>query len=253
MKRIFRAELRKNVVRGRALFADADGKEQVTSCATVLKACGVDPSILVNSGCGAHVYFCTDVPLDQFTALQKLLSVKLGTDGAVKDRPRVMRLPGTLHLKDPANPRLVKLEFPGDHPVQRWQLSDLISKLGLSPSPATPEDNVMPFKAREWAIDGQPAAAFAQPPIERLSEDLAANIDEIRSAVMAIPPSVIAEEGTWMRLARGLAHEARVFKKEQKMWEILDAASRRADNYDEERSHRVIHQQGSAPDHRALA
>jgi hypothetical protein len=55
---------------------------------------------------------------------------------------------------------------------------------------------------------------------------------------MAIPPPVIADEGNWMRLARGLAHEARVFKKEQEMWEILDAVSRRADNYDEEENRR---------------
>ena len=138
----FQGRTAEGIVRGRAPFADADGKEQVTSCATVLKTCGVDPSMVVNSGRGAHVYFCTDVPLDQFTALQELLSVKLGADGAVKDRPRVMRLPGTLHLKDPVNPRLVQLVGPEDEPVQRWQLPDLISKLGLSPSPATPEDNV---------------------------------------------------------------------------------------------------------------
>ena len=121
-----------NIVRARALFADADGKEQVASCATALKSCDAYPSMVVNSGRGAHVYFCTDVALDQFSPLQKLLSVKLGTDGAVKDLPRVMRLPGTLHLKDPANPRLVKLVVPGDEPVQRWQLPELISKLGLS-------------------------------------------------------------------------------------------------------------------------
>ena len=66
----------------------------------------------VNSGRGCHFYFCTDVPLDQFSELQKQLIAKLGTDPAVKDLPRVMRLPGTLHLKDPANPRLVKLLIP---------------------------------------------------------------------------------------------------------------------------------------------
>jgi hypothetical protein len=226
-----------NIVRSRALFADADGKEQVTSCTTALKSRGVCPSMVVNSGRGAHVYFCTDVPLNQHAPLQKSLAAKLETDSAVNDLPRVMRLPGTLHLKDPANPRLVKLVVPGDEPVQRWRLPDLISKLGLSPSPMTPEGNVVPFKAREgWPIEGQPAAIFAElpTPIERLTEGLDTNTEEIRSAVMAIPPSVIADEGNWMRLARGLAYEARIFKKQKEMWEILDVASRRADNYDEE-------------------
>ena len=158
----------------------------------------------VNSGRGCHFYFCTDVPLHQFSELQKQLIAKLGTDPAVKDLPRVMRLPGTLHLKDPDNPRLVKLLNPPEAAVQRWQLPDLISKLGLSPSPAAPEDNVVPFKAREWAIEGRPSAVFAQlrTPIESLTEGLDTNIEEIRSAVMAIPPSVIADEGNWTRLAR---------------------------------------------------
>ena len=236
----FKGRKAENIVRARALFVDADGREQVQHCTSVLNACGVYPSMAVNSGRGCHFYFCTDVAPNQFSELQKLLITRLGTDKAVKDLSRVMRLPGTLHLKDPDHPRLVKLLIPQEHPVQRWQLPDLISKLGLSPSPATPEDNVVPFKAREWAIEGRPSAFFAQlrTPIESLTEGLDTNTEEIRSAVMAIPPSVIADEGNWMRLARGLAHEGRVFKKEKEMWEILDAASRRADNYDEEDNRR---------------
>jgi hypothetical protein len=134
----------------------------------------------------------------------------------------------------------VKLLIPQGDPVQRWQLPDLISKLGLSPSPATPEDDVVPLKAREWPIEGRPSTFFAQlqTPIESLSEGLDTNNEEIRSAVMAIPPSVIADEGNWTRLAFGLAHEARAFKKEKEMWEILDAASQRADNYDQEENRR---------------
>ena len=118
----FQGRTAKNVVRGRALFGDADGEEQVAHCAAVLKECGVDPSMVVHSGRGTHVYFCTDVPLNQFSELQKQLIAKLGTDPAVKDVSRVMRLPGTLHLKDPDNPRLVKLVTPPDDHVQRWQL-----------------------------------------------------------------------------------------------------------------------------------
>ena len=199
------------------MYGDADGSEQVKHCTSVLTACGVYPSMAVSSGRGCHFYFCTDVPLNQFSELQKQLIAKLGTDPAVKDLPRVMRLPGTLHLKDPDDPRLVKLLIPQEEPVQRWQLEDLISKLGLSLS-AAPEGNVVPFKAREWAIEGRPSAVFAQlrTPIESLTEGLDTNNEEIRSAVMAIPPSVIADEGNWTRLAFGLAHEARVSKKKRR-------------------------------------
>ena len=105
----FKGRSTNNIVRPRAIFADADGKEQVERCRLALEACGASSSITVNSGRGYHFYFCTDVPRDQFSLLQEQLSTKLGTDPAVKDLPRVMRLPGTLHLKDPTKPRLVKL------------------------------------------------------------------------------------------------------------------------------------------------
>lgn len=105
-----------------------------------------------------HFYFCTDVPCDEFSKWQESLINKLGTDPAVKDLSRVMRLPGTLHLKDPTKPRFVKL-YRGNEP-QRWKLSELVTTLGLSPAaPATKKTNgvtnVVPF------LNGKPAAAFA--------------------------------------------------------------------------------------------
>ena len=100
----FKGRSSKNIVRPRALFADADSKEQAERCLSLLNACGASPSMAVNSGRGYHFYFCTDVPRDQFPLLQEQLSAKLGTDAAVKDLPRVMRLPGTLHLKTLLNP-----------------------------------------------------------------------------------------------------------------------------------------------------
>ena len=66
--------------------------------------------------------------------MQKSLIDKVGTDVAIKDLSRVMRLPGTLHLKNPVQPRLVKL-YPTE-PVRRWKLSELVAKLGLSPATA---------------------------------------------------------------------------------------------------------------------
>jgi hypothetical protein len=225
-----------NIVRPRALFADADSKEQAERCVSMLTACGVCPSMAVNSGRGHHFYFCADIPRDQFSVLQRQLIAKLGTDPAVKDLSRVMRLPGTLHLKDPANPRLVKLLNASGG---RWQLPDLVSKLGLSSSTA-PNSNVVDSKLPEWVLNSRPAAEFAHlsPLDESLTQGLDTNIDEIRSAVMAIPSHVMAVEAQWMRLARGLAFEARVYKKEKEMWEILDTASRRAGNYDEEDNRR---------------
>jgi hypothetical protein len=127
----FRGRSTKNIVRPRALFTDADGKEQVTNCAKVIEACGVKPSLAVITGRGFHpYYFCDDISLDQFSVLQKSLIAKFGTDPAVHDLPRVMRLPGTLHLKT-KTPQLVKLHRP-DGAIKTWKLAELIDKLGLS-------------------------------------------------------------------------------------------------------------------------
>jgi hypothetical protein len=131
----FRGRSTKNIVRVRALFGDADGDEQVEHSTAVIEECNATPSMIVESGGGQHYYYLgADIPLDQFSPLQKSLARKLGTDRNVHDLPRVMRLPGTLHLKDPTTPRLVKL-LQTSCEVKVWKLSDLIDKLGLSSIP----------------------------------------------------------------------------------------------------------------------
>ena len=240
----FKGRSTNNIVRPRAIFADADGKEQAERSRTVLEGCGASPSMAVNSGRGYHFYFCTDVPRDQFSLLQEQLSTKLGTDPAVKDLPRVMRLPGTLHLKDLTKPRLVKLLNSPNSFIQRWQVSDLVSKLGLTP----PVPNQGPSKTATLTPAKGDLSNFTDADRERLqklfalpieddaSAGLETNIEEIRSAVSAIPPSAIATEPEWMKLARALAHEAAIFNKKQagQLWEILDTASRQAPGYNEE-------------------
>ena len=143
----------KNIVRPRALFYDADGDEQVTHATTVIEAHDAIPSMTVISGGGRHGYYiCDDIPLDQFSALQKSLAAKLGTDPAVHDLPRVMRLPGMLHLKDPNTPRLVKL-LQTNCAVKIWKLSDLIDKLGLSQQPRI-----------GLTVEGHPTDTRSRPP-----------------------------------------------------------------------------------------
>jgi hypothetical protein len=157
----FKGRSKKNIVRTRALFVDADSDEQAKRCIETFTACGATPSMAVKSGRGWHFYFCTDVPCDQFSEWQKILINKVGTDPAVHDLPRVMRLPGTLHLKDPTNPRLVRLSRSKKSP--RWKFAELVATLGLSPTTATAgtpkktngATNVFPF------LNAKPAAGFA--------------------------------------------------------------------------------------------
>ena len=59
------------------------------------------PDWVVRSSPGRwHAYWrVIDCPLDQFSLIQSALAVKFGGDPSVKDLPRVMRLPGFVHLK----------------------------------------------------------------------------------------------------------------------------------------------------------
>jgi hypothetical protein len=50
------------------------------------------------------------MPKGDFKTAQKRLAAYYGTDPKVCDLPRVMRLAGTLHLKDPARPFLIAIE-----------------------------------------------------------------------------------------------------------------------------------------------
>ena len=230
-----------NIVRPRALFADADSEAQIKSCNKVLQGARVSPTMTIRTGRGAHVYFCCDdIPLTQFKSLQEKISAKFGTDSAVKDLPHVMRLAGTLHLKDPANPQLVRLVHVSDSPG--WRLSELMSKLGLSLSANTKEvaeQSGPPNTNRLMDPAGftkGPAKVFAAALAnDNLSDGLEANIEEIRSAVVAIPPSAISTEPEWEDFARMFAHEAARFPKNREVLEqILDTASRAAPGYDAE-------------------
>jgi hypothetical protein len=84
------------------------------------------------------------------------------------------------------------------------------------------------------AADGERLRKLLGDPDGSLSDGIETNIEEIRSAVSAIPPSSISAEADWMKFARALAHEAAVHKAQaEELWEILDTASRLALGYNE--------------------
>jgi hypothetical protein len=71
-------------------------------------------------------------------------------------------------------------------------------------------------------------------PNESLADGIETNIEQIQSAVSAIPSSAISSEADWMKFARGLAHEAAIYKKQsEQLYVILDGASRLAPGYNE--------------------
>jgi hypothetical protein len=243
----FKGRRIENIMRPRALFADADSDEQITSCMAAIEASGATPSMIVDSGRGQHFYYvCPDIPIKQFSALQKSLSEKFNTDPAVKDLPRVMRLPGTLHLKNPVKPRLVKLHCMNG----TWHFSELVKSLKLSAfnlTPANREHKRFPHRPIETSRAGVKTnmedigsavpvipRRFAHQPIETLGAGIETNIEDIRSAVSVIPPAAFSKEQDWMTVARGLAHEAAVYPDQaEQLWEIFDTTSRLAPGYNE--------------------
>lgn len=86
-----------NVRRVRALFADFDG-------VALPERWALEPHIIVQSSPGRyHAYWLlSDIPLELFSTLQVGLATIYGSDPAVKDLSRVMRLPGFRHQKQDA-------------------------------------------------------------------------------------------------------------------------------------------------------
>jgi hypothetical protein len=100
---------RENIIRVRAVYIDVDeDPEGVVARLQGLLA----PSAIIKSSRGhLQIYWWVDdaFPLDQFEHVQRALISKLGTDPQVHDLPRVMRLPGSLHLK--GEPQLVTMRL----------------------------------------------------------------------------------------------------------------------------------------------
>ena len=94
-----------NVTRVRGVFADLDGApfEPVMTCE-------LEPHVIVETSPGKfHAYwFVTGLRLDQFEGVQRRIATMFNGDH-VSDLCRVMRLPGTIHAKDPAKPFMVRI------------------------------------------------------------------------------------------------------------------------------------------------
>lgn len=97
---------KENIVAVRAVFVDLDG----APLKPILQF-SLPPSLVVNTSPEKfHAYWLvSDCPLEEFSSMQKALSQKFDGDPAVNDLPRVMRLPGFLHHKDPARPFMSSL------------------------------------------------------------------------------------------------------------------------------------------------
>ncbi len=136
-----KARTAKDIIRVRALFIDTDIPESAAKLAANAQL--LRPSILVvRDGFHVHGYWLTDdTTLEQFNALQRALIRVFGSDGKVHDLPRVLRLPGTLHLK--GEPILIRLLLRNPPPIYKTQ--QIIDAFGLDKLP--PESAPPPHQA----------------------------------------------------------------------------------------------------------
>lgn len=117
------------------LFADLDDQTDVEIVRERLRECGLpEPSLVILSGHGVHVYWRLESPLADlaaWTRLQKNLILLLGCDPVIHDPPRVMRLPGFVNTKPPAAPCFV---VEAD-PIRKWQPNDFPTPPAASSGP----------------------------------------------------------------------------------------------------------------------
>jgi len=100
-----------HITHGRAVIVDADDPEDNRDVIAQIKQEMPYPSALVQSSDGKfHTYwFVKGATPDATRALTEEAADIAGTDPSVKTPERVMRLPGSLHLKDPTHPTRVHI------------------------------------------------------------------------------------------------------------------------------------------------
>jgi hypothetical protein len=116
-----------NVIEVRAVFVDLDGTPL-----SVLDRAPLEPHIVVESSPGRfHAYWRLEgLPREQFAAVQLALAQRFDGDPAVKDLPRVMRLPGFYHLKSaPFRTRILRAE-----PLQPYPAAAFLAAFEIDPT-----------------------------------------------------------------------------------------------------------------------
>jgi RepB DNA-primase from phage plasmid len=99
------------IVEVRAYFADLDGAPLAN-----VGRLALPPDIITETSAGRYhaFYLVSDAPLsgEHFRQTQQRLANLLDGDSSVCDLPRVMRLPGFPHQKDPSNPFVTRIYQP---------------------------------------------------------------------------------------------------------------------------------------------
>ena len=106
----FRGRTKECIVEVRAYFADLDGAPIEN-----IRRLDLAPHVITETSPGRYgvYYMIADAPLsdEHFKKTQQTLASLFDGDPSVCDLPRVMRLPGFPHQKDPKHPFVTKIDF----------------------------------------------------------------------------------------------------------------------------------------------
>ncbi|MBK8172748.1 MAG: hypothetical protein IPK60_20755 [Sandaracinaceae bacterium] len=119
---------------GNVVWADVDYRDfdgGATEARELIRDLPIDPTFLVRSGHGLHVYFVLREAASpaRLSELSKELASAIGGDHAF-DAARLLRLPGTYNIKVPDQPELV--EFVSFFPEDVYNESDIVEALEFS-------------------------------------------------------------------------------------------------------------------------
>lgn len=137
-----------------AVWVDLDFKKTPREHALpIVKSFPLQPSIVVLSGGGVHLYWLLSEPatgdaLARVKPINKALVAALSADPECVDLPRVFRLPGTLNVKY-SPPVPCKFSEPAWHPERRYHLSDFDFLSPEEPAREVPPPETTPVQEPE--------------------------------------------------------------------------------------------------------
>jgi uncharacterized protein (DUF927 family) len=175
---------KENVTRVRAVFLDFD--EPAADPFRVIKEMALEPHIVVESSPNkAHAYcLVRDCGLEDFGPLQAALQARYGGDPKVKDLPRVMRLPGFLHVKEEA-PFLTRIVEAHDAPP--YSVADIRRRLIGEEAMVRAANS----RAKVATTTATPASTSAE-------------LANIRAALAVLPDGLWDDREFWLRIGMAL-------------------------------------------------
>ncbi len=104
----------------------------------MLKGYGVEPTHIVASGNGFHVYLVLSNPVtpdETWSRIEKAIVTLAKGDSQAKDPVRLLRLPGTFNYKDRGNPKPVKIIFSSNRSYSPTDFDKLVQECATAQEP----------------------------------------------------------------------------------------------------------------------